>query len=258
MAYLDKNQQKTIKLRAVEKVFTDLKQSKLVIEDSELVKAYDNAQILADKYAKTGQIAALRKLVFTMKTINKERELLKLGYNQYVLKSAIDYYIDNSTETTRPVKIIELCNFVRDVPSDIVDKIEQTKHLFDEYFVVFTDYTGREERRIEKEKRARDPILFGCFLNRDARICNERFYFVGDWVDEYCDLTFDRMLSELGKINVKASKCKTPKTLGELEAMIKQDQQFTSLPVTLSTTKEKKEEKSKSIFKRLFSLMKHD
>ena len=49
----------------------------------------------------------------------------------------------------------------------------------------------REER--EKAKR-RDPILFGIF--KESR----KLYYIGDWVDDYCDLTRKRILpAEIAK-----------------------------------------------------------
>ena len=72
--------------------------------------------------------------------------------------------------------------------------IEKTKNIFDEFYVIFTDYTGSEERKVEKERRDKDPILFGVFKN--ATNVADRFYFLGDWVDEYCDLTLDKMIEQ--------------------------------------------------------------
>ncbi len=40
------------------------------------------------------------------------------------------------------------------------------------------------------------PILFGVIKGR------RRLYFVGDWVDEFCDLTFDQIADALGKDNI--------------------------------------------------------
>ena len=48
-------------------------------------------------------------------------------------------------------------------------------------------------------------MLFGTFQKqrtdnvRDGNVINERFYFIGDWEDEYCDLTMDKFLKEVGK-----------------------------------------------------------
>lgn len=205
---------------AITQMFEDLKSSKQVITDAELLKAYDIAQILVDRYIKTGQKQALAKLIYTLKVINRERTLVSLGYNQYVYKDAIDWYIDNHQDELHPVKIIELREYTRTIPEDIVKKVEETKNIFDEFFVVFTDYTGKEDRRVEATKRNRDPILFGVFLDTKSRVCIERFYYIGDWVDEYCDLTFDKFLTELGKSNFTSNEVVIPKTEEELTKIL--------------------------------------
>ena len=228
-------------INEVQQAFLDLKQQKQIIEDAELQRVYENAQVFANKYAETGQTEALKKLIFVLQTVTKERELLKLGFNQFIYKDAIDAYIDQVS--VKPIKITELCNYVRDVPQEIVDKVKLTKEIFDEFFVVYTDYTSKEDRRVEASKRERDPILFGVFLDRNAHVCNERFYYIGDWIDEYCDLTFDRMLTDLGKYNVKPGSIETPKTIDELKSLINTPS-FSSFSVALTpsvTTQKHKE-----------------
>lgn len=39
----------------------------------------------------------------------------------------------------------------------------------------------------------RDPVLFG-LINESSR-----FYYVAEWEDEYCDLTFEEIADKLGK-----------------------------------------------------------
>jgi hypothetical protein len=40
-------------------------------------------------------------------------------------------------------------------------------------------------------EKAKDPILFGVLKG------TRNLYFIGDWIDEYCDLTLDKFLSTL-------------------------------------------------------------
>ena len=49
-------------------------------------------------------------------------------------------------------KIIELENYEREIPDEVVAVIAQVKDKFDQLYIVFTDYTGKVERQIEKEK----------------------------------------------------------------------------------------------------------
>ena len=134
----------------------------------------------------------------------------------FVYKSDVDDFIhmvDNKV-----VKIVELENYQRRIPEEIIQRIERCKGIFDKMYVVFTDYTKREERRVEAIKREKDPILFGTFQDTATRTVVERFYFIGDWTDEYCDLTLDKMVAV---VKEKADrdiikKFSTPESIREL------------------------------------------
>ena len=134
-------------------------------------------------------------------------------------KDTIEDYITNVAD--KSVKIIELSRYMREIPDELVDTIERTKNLFDEFYVVFTDYTGREERKIEKERRDKDPILFGVFKNQTN--VADRFYFLGDWVDEFCDLTLDKLVEQYkDKKNISPLvTTKIPKNGEELVSILK-------------------------------------
>lgn len=172
--------------------FDHLKNAKMNITNKQLKDSYEVFLKLGEKYTKLGQKESLKKLCFLAKTLIKEEKLIELGVTTYVYKDVIEEYIENVASKT--VKIVELSRYMREVPDELVETIEKTRDIFDEFYVVFTDYTGKEERKIEKERRDKDPILFGCFKN--DRNVGDRFYFLGDWIDEYCDLTLDKMIDE--------------------------------------------------------------
>lgn len=172
--------------------FDFLKGAKNTITTDVLKNSYDTFLKLAEKYQKLGQVESLKKLCFLADTLVKEEKLIDLGITTYIYKDTIEDYIENVADKT--VKIIELSRYMREVPDELIDTIEKTKSLFDEFYVVFTDYTGKEERKVEKERRDKDPILFGVFKNQTN--VADRFYFLGDWVDEYCDLTLDKLIEQ--------------------------------------------------------------
>lgn len=172
--------------------FDHLKNAKQNITNEQLKDSYGVFLKLGEKYTKIGQKESLKKLCFLANTLIKEEKLIELGVTTYVYKDTIEDYIENVASKT--VKIVELSRYMREVPDELVEVIEKTRDIFDEFYVVFTDYTGKEERKVEKERRDKDPILFGCFKN--DRNVGDRFYFLGDWVDEYCDLTLDKMINE--------------------------------------------------------------
>lgn len=195
-----KEKDKTISER---EYFNYLKKNLQTTTDQELINFYNGCLNQVDKYKITGQKRVIEKLRFLVDCVSKERELVKLGINSFVYRDVIEDYIDNVSKNT--VKIIELENYPRDIPDNIVNIIAKTKDIFDKMYVVFTDYTGSTEKQIAKERRDKDPILFGTFQmvrgngRNSGNILNDKFYFLGDWEDEYCDLTMDKFLREVGR-----------------------------------------------------------
>lgn len=182
--------------------FLDLKSKIKKITDKDLEDFYKGCLLLVDKYKVTGQIRILEKLRFLIDCVEKERAVIKYGINSFVYRDVIEEYIDKVANNT--VKIIELENYPRDIPDNIVKIVADTKDIFDKMYVVFTDYTGKVEKQVKKERMEKDPIIFGTFQKRrtdnlsDGVLLNERFYYLGDWEDEYCDLTMDKFLKEVG------------------------------------------------------------
>lgn len=200
--------------------FDEIKNRKQHITDEQLTAVYNNCLELLDKYRITGQISGMKKLMFHIGCIEKEREIVKMGIDTFVYRDDIEYYIDQVSSDV--VKIIDIGSYEREIPDEIVDVIAKVKDIFDQLYIVFTDYTGKVERRVKKERRARDPILFGTFLDEGSRSVIDRFYYLGDWVDEYCELTLDKMVNEtekVGKRNI-VKKIKTPEDIDELRVQL--------------------------------------
>ena len=200
--------------------FEQIKERKNHITDNDLQKVYDNCLELLNKYNITGQKKGMRKLMFHLECIEKEREIVKMGIDTFVYKDDIEEYIDNIAKDI--VKIIELENYEREIPDEIVELIGEVKNKFDQLYVVFTDYTGKIEKQVKKERREKDPILFGTFQNQSNRTIIDRFYYLADWEDEYCDLTLDKMVNEtekVGKRNIVRT-ISTPQDLEELKLQL--------------------------------------
>lgn len=183
--------------------FNYLKEKKQTVTDKDLKDLYNGYLLLVEKYSITGQKRVIEKLRFLADNIEKEMQVVGLGINSFVYRDDIEDYIDNISKNV--VKIIELENYPRDIPDNIVQVIAKTKDIFDKMYVVFTDYTGKAEKEVAKERREKDPMLFGTFqkprtdTQNGGVVLNDRFYFLGDWEDEYCDLTMDKFLQEAGK-----------------------------------------------------------
>ena len=200
--------------------FERVKEKKNHITDEELKNVYDNCLELLNKYNITGQKKGMKKLMFHLECIEKEREIVKMGIDTFIYRDDIEDYIDNVAKDI--VKIIELENYEREIPDEIVDLISKVKDKFDQLYVVFTDYTGKVEKEVKKERRERDPILFGTFQNQINRTVIDRFYYLGDWEDEYCDLTLDKMVNETEKVGKRkiTRTISTPQDIEELKTQL--------------------------------------
>ena len=199
--------------------FEEVKSRKAKITDFELARIYDNCLELIEKAKKTGQKNQIKRCLFHLDTIEKERELVKLGIDTFIYKDDITYFMKQVAKDH--VKIIELENYEREIPDEIVDVIEKVKDKFSQLYIVFTDYSEELTKKVIS-KRDKDPILFGVFKDSSSKSVIDRFYYLGDWVDEYCDLTLDKMLAEterVGKRNI-AHSISTPQDLEELREQL--------------------------------------
>ena len=73
--------------------FNDVKARKQQIDDEGLQRVYDNCMELLNKYIVTGQERGIKKLMFHLDCIEKERELVKMGIDTFVYKDDIEEYI---------------------------------------------------------------------------------------------------------------------------------------------------------------------
>lgn len=187
--------------------FNHVKNMKKNIEDENLQVVADNCLELLKKTKLTGQTKAAAKIVAQYELIMRELKAASFGFNTIVYKSDISKFIKDVSK--KAVKIIELENYPREVDDKVIDKllIAKENELFDEYYVVFTDYSMKETKKVAKERRDKDPILFGAFKTPDKNnIPYERFFYIGDWVDNYCDLTLEEMLTQYEKSESTAMK----------------------------------------------------
>ena len=177
--------------------FDYVKDMKKDIADENLQNVAENCLTLLKKTKLTGQTKAAQKIFNQYSLIMRELKAASFGFNTIVYKSDIEKFITKISK--HPVKIIELENYPREVDDSVLDRllIAKENELFDEYYVIFTDYSGKETKKVAKERRDKDPILFGAFKSVDDNdIPETRFFYIGDWKDEYCDLTLEEMLTQ--------------------------------------------------------------
>ena len=149
----------------------------------------------------TGQNLQARRLAYSLGVIKREHDLVKRGLDVYVLRESIEKFINEVAD--KAVKVVDLEFYPREIPDAIAEKVQKLKEdkVFDNFYVLFTDYTGETTKEVTKERMRKDPILFGTFEHKIDDIWNicDRFYFVGDWEDEYCDLTLTKMVQKMSE-----------------------------------------------------------
>lgn len=163
----------------------------------ERAKGYEMA---IEKAMKGGQTALKEQLHKNMLAVRSETQLIVMGLGRFIEENTV---VKFTTKASRSLKLDWVKNFVRVIPPDVLAKKVEAdgRSIFDNYVVLHYDPEGKNRTETEKEKAKRkDPILFGVIEGR------RRLYFVGDWQDEFCDLTFDQIADVIGKGAIKDAK----------------------------------------------------
>lgn len=143
-------------------------------------------------YAKDmGQTALYEELSKELMVMLRESEAVACGCEQFLFRENIDKFMGMVKD--RVVKFDKFENFPRVVPQKIRTKVKSVQKVFDQLHILFIDYSGEKPIKSNSEKiREKDPILFGTF-----NFAPDKFYYIADWVDEYCDLTMSGFLEKM-------------------------------------------------------------
>ena len=159
---------------------------------SELAE-WDERNLALAELTERAQAAGQKDLLKTLETQKSIRlfENMLFAKNQKRLLTEAQL-LDFTAKCERGLCLDWVADFVRPIPQEVVaEKVKcDEAHLFDNYVVLHYDPENRATTPEAREK-ARDPILFG--LIKGSR----RLYFVGDWIDEQCDLTFQQIIDQL-------------------------------------------------------------
>lgn len=178
----------------VVKFFSDVK---LSAEDEatkyrDRLAEYVNCIGIAEK---SGQIALKEKL-FNNLVINKyETILFSKGLVKAVTEETI---VKLAKDSPKALALDYIQNYIRNIPISVIKKkleIDQLE-IFDNYVILHYDPNGvsyAQTNKEKEEKKKRDPIMFGVIEG------STKLYYIDSWEDEYCDLTWDKMVDIIGK-----------------------------------------------------------
>lgn len=212
----------------------------------------------------TGQKEQLAKLKFISTCLKKEAVLIDYGITSFVYKEDILAYADKISD--KSIHITELENFPREVPDEVVEQIAKLKEakLFDQYFIVYTDYAEMEPELKAKVQKERDPILFGTFVDSHShgvKMLHNRFYYIADWEDEYCDLTLSKMVETMAKDGKNIEyKLSIPVTKEQLETELASLERSVNVDFDDIVMYKRKPEKKHGFFNKIktFLTLKHE
>jgi hypothetical protein len=147
------------------------------------------------------------------------------GYRKYVNRHDVIKMIDN-VKPKNSVKIVELENYPRAIPDENADAIEKARDLeiFDLFVVIYTDLTDEEVHTPAQKQfaaRNKDPVVLGLFLNDVLKFQHDRMYLITDWEDEFCDLTFTKMIEKMAQAGVKNPEKEISPSIDHINNLVK-------------------------------------
>lgn len=179
--------------------------SKLKKHEKEIAKQKLNRlKILLASVSDTEQQALYEELSKQLVNVVRDIEAAAAGYDKAVLtqdvekfKSIVSELGDDSVNFPRQdviVYLTDLASFPRPLPEDVKKCLARAKTLglFDKFMVLYLNYSEQKMKTTKEKIREKDPILFG-IMNTES----DRLYYITDWVDEYCDLTLDKLVDTI-------------------------------------------------------------
>jgi hypothetical protein len=180
---------------SVQDFFKSVKNSQQELQVlKELAIGYEQA---VKKAHDAGQLALEEQLKDMLAGVRSEAQLIAMGRKKYLEEAQV---VDFAKRSKRGLRLDWIVNFTRMIPDDVL-KVKREcdeRLIFDNYVVLHYDPKAKAFSETKEEKeRKKDPVLFGVLVGR------RRLYYVGDWVDEFCDLTFDKIAETLGAQSIK-------------------------------------------------------
>jgi len=171
------------------KLFFKLMKKKMsFLQDIKYKNRIKKIEVMAQKALDDGQEALGEEFLRRLLKLDKEAQLFSVGIKMYLSEVTLKKFFDKTER--KKVQLTHIKKYARVIPQEVLDKKEKVKSLFDDFLILHADAPGAvmetEKERMEREK---DPILFG--------ICKDipdKMFFIADWEDEFCDLTFDEII----------------------------------------------------------------
>jgi hypothetical protein len=170
-----------------------------VISNYKYSNRIDKVKALACKYLKLGHSALGEKFLAKISYEVRMSEIYASGVKMFLSKSLIDKYKYKVRDGH--IADTQFNKYTGVIPDHILkvkNELEKRK-VFDAFIIYHYWNEELEEKKEKKQPRTaeeksamRDPILFGVCAD-----IPDKLFFIADWDDDYCDLTFDEMINQL-------------------------------------------------------------
>lgn len=175
-----------------EKFFKCIKKSLLLIDPRSYTRQKLNLERMMQEAKHNNQIALVEQLQSEYSRMNREMKLFSFGYKIFIEEKDVVKYSESCRLKRDCIRLDWIKNFTRHIPIQISNEISRSKELFDNFVIMHYDPDNKANADTKEEiEKKKDPILFG------VMDCSNRLYFIGDWIDNYCDLTLKTFLDKI-------------------------------------------------------------
>jgi hypothetical protein len=187
----------------IKKKFKPLERMKMDGRLKRLEKAFYKA-------VDNGQDALGEKLLKQLAIETRETAMFAKGIKLFIEKTDLDKHKHNIRDGH--ISDTMLKDFTRVIPKNVAEKKKKVEDCFDD-FVIYHYWNEKEAEKIIKgqkmdakeEAKMKDPVLFGIIKETN------KLYFIADWDDEFCNLSFEELADAIGKDDEEITIQREPK-----------------------------------------------
>lgn len=148
--------------------------------------------------AEAGQVSLSEKILKILAIETRESMMYAKGIRHFIERDDLVKYKNKIRDGH--ISDTMMKEFTRVIPKNVLAKKEKVKDVFDDFVIYHYWNEEAEKNREVKQKitpeeksKLRDPVLFGIIKETD------KLYFIADWEDDFCDLSFSEMIDVIGK-----------------------------------------------------------
>ena len=177
--------------------FRYVKRKFKLIECTRLNKRLRLLEEAFDAAVKNGQDVLAEKFLNEFSTKVREARIAAAGVQYYIEKNDLFRYKHMIRDGHISDTLFK--SFTRVIPKRVLKLKAKVEDVFDDFVIYhYWDEKAKDVATMtpEEKNKMKDPILFGIIKETN------RLYFIADWVDDHCDLTFEEITAVVARQNV--------------------------------------------------------